>query len=280
MKYLLVGFLCLASMAGTAAPDTVVKIGKTELTIPAPDGFVPVVPEMKALNQVLDAAMFGDNARLAHFIPESDASAALANQVPETASSFSVQTPKKAANQPVTKADFAQLMKELVNNNAEIIQKIEKQMPDYLKQANSKLKAVDPDINFQDISFAPLPAHQQDERVLAYSMYLTMQTAAGPTRIACTANILHVKAKLLFVYAYAAEKELEWTRDISKQWVTGILARNASTPEVAKLEESGSGMFRTPGGRIARSAIIGGVIGGIFGLVQMIRKKKSSTTTS
>jgi hypothetical protein len=280
MKYLIAGLICLAGVTGMAVPDTIVRVGQIELAIPVPAGFTPVVPEMKAVNQLLDAMTYGDNQRLAHYIPESDASLALNNEIPEMARSFSVQTPKKIANQPATKADFAQLAKDLVKYNTEIIQKLEKETPGYLKQANTKLKEIDPDLNFQNMSFAPLPPHQQDERVLAYSMFMTTQTAAGPVRIACTANILHVKAKLLFVYAYAPEKEMAWTRDTSKQWVAGILASNPSTPDIAKLEQSGPSLLRTPGGRIARSAIIGAVVGGIFGLVQMLRKKKASTTST
>ncbi len=44
------------------------------MAIPVPAGFAPVVPEMKRLNQTLDAASYGENQRLGHLIPEGQVS--------------------------------------------------------------------------------------------------------------------------------------------------------------------------------------------------------------
>jgi len=260
------------------ATDTIVHIGRLEVTLPAPDGFAPVVPEMKTVNQLLDATTFKDNERLAHFIPETDVKAAMANDLPEMARSFSVQTPKKTLERTVTKSDFAQLTSNLLKQNSDIIKKIEKDIPNLVKETDAKLKAADLDLELQNLSLVPLPAHQQDERVLAYSMFLTIQNSGGPIQIACTANILHIKARLLYVYAYASPMELSWTRDVSKRWVAAILAANPTPPGLAKLEEHGPSLFRMPENTILRNALIGALVGGVGGLIRaMVRRKKSPT---
>ncbi len=132
-------------------------------------------------------------------------------------------------------------------------------------------------MKFQNLQFAPLAPHQQDERALAYSMFMSMQTAGGPMRLACTATFLYVKAKLLFLYAYAPEKELAWTREASKQWAADILSRNPSPPELAKLEEHGPSGWRGPQSTILRNALIGAIIGGLSGALRgVLRKKKTA----
>lgn len=276
MKTQIVAFLCLANFVGLAAPDLAIRVGGTELAIPVPAGFAPVVPEMKALNQVLDAMNYGQNERLGHLIPDSEVSAALANEIPEMARSFSIQTPKK--DRTLTKKDFQKLANEMVDQNSKIIAKLEKEMPGYLEKVNTKMKAaLDADVKFQNLTLVPLPSHQQEERALAYSMFMSMQTAGGPMRIAGTTTILYVKAKLLFLYAYAPENALAWTREVSKQWAADILARNPSSAELAKMEEHGPGGWRGPQNTILRNALIGAIIGGLIGgLRGFARKKRKS----
>ena len=38
---------------------------------------------------------------------------------------------------------------------------------------------------------------------------------------------LHVKDKVLFVYAFGPEKDLEWTRAAASTWATRIVAANS-----------------------------------------------------
>ena len=276
MKKQIVALLCLANFAGLAAPDFSVSVGGTDVAIPVPAGFAPVVPEMKTLNKMLDAASYGENERLGHLIPEGEATLALANEIPEMARSFSIQTPKK--DRTLTKKDFQNLAMEMVKQNLQLIAKLDKEMPGYLEKVNTKMKAaLDADMKFQNLTLAPLPPHQQEERALAYSMFMTMQSAGGPIRIAGTTTILYVKAKLLFLYAYAPEKELAWTREISRQWAADILSKNPSSPELAKMEEHGPSGWRGPQSTILRNALIGAIIGGLIGALRgFSRKKKNS----
>ena len=69
---------------------------------------------------------------------------------------------------------------------------------------------------------------------MAYSQYVNYGTAVagedmGNTVVAATTAFVHVRDKILFIYVYGAEDDLEWSRDFASNWLDQIFAANTAT---------------------------------------------------
>jgi ribosomal protein S17E len=278
MRPTTIPLLLLPLLAGTLiAAEVAINIGDTPLVIPTPRGFVPVTKEMAALDQMLETFVAPQNTRFISYIPESQWPAVQRGELPDMPRTLSLQTNKKTVTRTTTTSDFEELKKIVRRQNEDMVKQVEKQIPGFLEQATRKLEGqfnrkLDMDIN----GMVPLPPHEESERSMAYSILLNL-TVKGPDGQATnhpgvvTATFLHARGKLFFLYVNGAENDLEWSRDISRNWATAILAANPSDAATAKKESARSGGFDWS--RVLRSALIGGLIGGAYALLRMFMRK-------
>lgn len=272
---LLLWFQLLA--APLLADDVGINIGGTPITIPTPPGFIPVTADMTMLNQFFENFVAPQNKRFATFISEEYLPAIRRGEVPQMARTLSVQTAKTTVDRTITKSDFAKLKDTMQKQNAELMRKVEKEMPGMMEKINSKIEGqFDAKLDLSLAGIIPLPPHESSDRSLAFSMLVNyaMKTPDGTTTNISgpvTATFLHARGKLLFIYVNGAEKELEWTRTTAKAWATAILAANPSDAATAAKESARSGFDWN---RVWRSALIGAAVGGLIGLVRMFMKRK------
>src|SRR6266568_6285837 len=136
MKPVLSVFTCFSGTLASLASTTALDVGGTQLTVPSPAGFAVVPPEMILLLNQLDSFVTPVNQRLLWFLDDRELAKARAGLVPEAVRSLSVQCAKKDIQKLFTKPDFAKLKKMIREQNAELIKKVEKQMPGYMDKVN------------------------------------------------------------------------------------------------------------------------------------------------
>lgn len=277
--------ICLLTHLLLAAPlfatNVTIHIGDTPLSIPSPPGFVPVTSDMGRLDQVLDSFVVPQNVRFVSFIPEALLPALNSGKIPSMPRTLSVQTARTAVKRLVTLADFAELKKTVREQNAGLREKMEKEMPGMLERMNQRIEdRFNTRLNMNVNGMVPLPAHEESDRSMAFSMLINMsmnQPNGTPTNFAgvVTATFLLAKGKLFFLYVNGGENDLEWTRTLSKNWATAILAANPSDAATAALEAKPASGFDW--NLVMRSALIGAAIGGLFGLVRFVTRRSRGT---
>ena len=199
----------LLSVAGGAMAGGAVDIsvGGVSLTIPSPEGFSPVTPQMAPLYTPLQLYVPGIE-QFAAFIPEKDVHAALEGNLPYVPSRrFTVQTTKEDMGDSVSISDFEELKSEIKTYNDEIVGQTEAVLPGLVS----------------DLEL--LPVHEETDRTLAYSMFSGMDGERGVV----TTTFVHVKDKVLSFYCIAEESGLEWTREASRQWARAVIAENSES---------------------------------------------------
>ena len=77
----------------------------------------------------------------------------------------------------------------------------------------------------------PLPVHEETERSLAYSAFVKYDAndeAGNPAPFVAvmTVTFVLVKAKVLFLYSYAEESGLDWSKHISTQRGNAVIKAN------------------------------------------------------
>jgi hypothetical protein len=270
---LLVLFLGISSWAG----DVNINAGGTTMVIPPPDGFQIVPKDLSGLDLYFAKMVAPQNFRFVSFVSTSDVAAIRNGVTPAYIHNVSVQTNLKLVNHSATRQQFEETKHSLRTENEEIMKKVEKELPNALDKANKGIEEAfkaNPNMKFKGM--AMLPPHDEGDRQLAFSMLVNI-TAANPDGTTTnftgtvTTTFLFTKAKIFFTYVYGTKDELDWTRQVAKQWASAILAANPSDASEVTQESARQGF---DGNQVLVSSLIGGVIGG---LSVLFRKKFSGS---
>src|SRR5690606_9824378 len=122
------------------------------------------------------------------------------------------------------------------------------------------------------------PIHLDTDNAMANSMFMTVKGTVdgeniGADVVSATTLFLHVKDKVLFLYVYGRESELEWTREAAERWATDILAANPlSAAEQRAVERSDS--IGIDWSQVLEKALIGALVGGAIGLISFQFRKR------
>lgn len=210
------------------------------------------------------------------FIPESALPLALKDEMPDLTRTFSVQTAKKLMDIPVSIADFSKLKHSFKTQYEDIFKRVEKQVPDLMGKINegiTKQYTVNPGLSVSQT--IPLPPHQETNRTLAFSTFVkyNVNDVSGNSAsyvTVVTTTFVHVKSKVLFLYSYAEEDGLEWSREISKQWANAIVEANPSDFQSSVKTRNYLDMF-------IKYAILGGLIGVVVILIKWASNRRKSS---
>ena len=276
MKPVIFGLMLLSSI-GAQASD--IQVGDVQLTIPSPDGFSPVTPQMAPLFEMQKHFVAASNEEFLAFIAEENVPTAMAGEIPEMPRRFTVQTPKDLVGSFITSADFAEIKTVIKTQNDEILKKIEAQFPGLSSRVNQGIKEqFDVDPAFAISQMLPMPVHVETTRTFAYSSLAKyeMEDKQGntvPFVVVVTATIAHVKGKLLFLYSYAEESGLDWSKDASKQWAEAVIAANPADHQTATKEAQTPTAVNIDWNQVGAKAIQGAVIGGIIALFSVLLRR-------
>lgn len=262
-------FLILPTVSGASE----ISVGGVSLAIPNPDGFRPVTPQMALLYEVQKEFVAPENEEFVAFIPEQDIPAALNGNIPDMPRRFTVQTAKSLIGASVSNSDFAKLKDIIRTQNNELIKKVEAQLPNLIRKMNEGItKKYNVDLAFSVSQMVPMPVHDETDRTLAYSALVKydMKDEHGnpaPFVAVVTATFVHVKSKVLFLYSYAEESGIEWSRETSRHWADSVVASNPSDLHSSVKEALPSAVSGIDWGKVGAKAVAGAIIGLIIGLI-------------
>jgi hypothetical protein len=254
-------------------------VGDTVLEVPDPPGFARVTPRMAALFQLAKHFVGPANEEFLSYIPESEVQKALNNEIPDLERRCSVQTAKTLIDISVSKSDFSRFKGQMKTEMDAIFKKVEEQTPGLVENVNKGITeqtGLDAALSLSQV--IPLPPHEETDRTLALSQFGKVgarDEAGRPVSMvfACTATLVHVKAKVLFLYLYAEESGLEWSRTKAKEWADSIVAANP--PDDTSLARES--VSRPVGGirwhKAVQRGVAGAVLGAIAGLAAWIRRR-------
>jgi len=279
MRSTIFTILLLSSSLGWASE---ISVGGVNLTIPKPEGYSAVTPEMAVLYEVQKQFVAPTNEEFVTFIPDSLVEMVLRDEIPDLPRRFAVQTAKSLINVTVTSSDFSTLKKTIKSQNSEILKKVESQLPELIGKMNEGIKEqYDVDLAFSVSQMVPMPVHEETDRTLSYSSLVkyNMKDEMGnpaPFVSVVTATFVHVKGKVLFLYSYAEESASEWSKQSSHEWASSIVNSNPSDFQTSVKETVPSSVFRIDWEQVGVKALIGAFIGlviGLFGWVKNRAKK-------
>ena len=257
-----------------------IDVGDRQIDLPVPEGYVELTPAMSPYYETMRAYISPRNVRYLMLVDASWADALSRGQAGDLVRFMNVETAKKISALSISSADFGEIRSDIRDQNDETFSEVKRQLPEILDKGNAK---VSEELNTKVVAkvggFVPLPVHLDSDDAIAYSMYVTAGGSVNGqdlnnTVLAATALVLHVKDKVLFLYVYAPEPELEATRALSAGWARDIVAANPlSGDEKRAVRRIGGGIDWQ---QVAKNALIGGVIGGLMGLLGrvVIKHKK------
>lgn len=280
MKIYLAAILLLIPTLGWSIP---INVGGTALDIPNPTDFAAITPQMSTVYKLQQQFIAPTNEQFVAFIPASEVPNALKNEVPDLGRTFAVQTATTLVGLSVSSSDFLKLKNIIKSQNDELSKEVEKEMPGLMKQANEGVtKQLGVDLALSMSQMVPLSPHKETDRTLAYSAFVkyAVNDEHGnqtPYVTVVTATFVHVKGKVLFLYSYAEESGLEWSRDISKQWSNAIIAANPPDVQSSLKEALPSAVTGIDWGKVGAKAVGGAIIGLIIGLIAWVMNRGKSS---
>ena len=280
MKSICLALLFLIPMASWAAD---ISVGGVSIEIPNPTEFSPITEQMVLMYEIQQQFVPPTNVEFVAFIPEQDVPAVLKGNIPELPRRFVVQTAQSLVGISVSNSDFAKLKSVIKSQNDEIMKKAEALLPGLMDKINEDIQTkYDVDLSFSVPQVLPMPVHQENDRTLAYSSLVKydMKDEHGnpaPFIAVVTATFVHVKGKVIFLYAYAEESGLEWSKEASRQWAGAVVAMNPSDLNAAAKEALPSFVSGIDWGKVGAKAIAGAITGLIIGLIAWrVKRGKAS----
>lgn len=260
-----------------------ILVGDVFIHVPAPAGFSPVTRQMRELYELQKQFVAPSNEEFVAFIPEDDVATASAGGIPDLTRRFTVQAERSMTRARISASDFNQLKRSLISEHDTLVKQFEKEFPGLIQNINDGvMRRHDIDAAVSAVRMIPFPVHEQTESTIALSSLVTYMMTDGDgnalTHVTViTTTFAHVNERVLFLYAYAEEDGLEWSRDASTRWANALVLANASDQQ-----SSASGSGSSAGGgfgwsRVGRTAIFGAGGGLLVALaVQALKRRKSS----
>lgn len=276
--------LCLFLIAlPRAVFAATIIVGGTEIEVPSPSSFSEVTPEMATLYVVQKQFVAHTNVEFVGFISEKDVPMALRDEIPELERRFTVQTAKSLVNVSVNKNNFGEFKQVIKTQNDEILKKAEAAIGKTIDKINENItNQYDIELALSISQMIPLPVHAETDRSLAYSAFVKYNIndeAGNPSSFVAvvTVTFIHVKGKVLFLYSYAEESGLDWSRNISSQWANTVVKANPSGFQSIIKENLPAAVTGIDWGEVGVKTLIGAFIGLIIGLISWIVKRGKSS---
>jgi len=207
------------------------NIGGEEITIPSPDEYVRVTQQMDAVYRL--HSHMGDpmNDLLASYIPQSDAAIAMQGELPLLERGLVLKVGKILKGMSVSSQDFADMKNEIKSQNKEIINSSLPKLQEITKEKGQGIsKEFDVDLALEISQMIPLDPHYESENVFSYSMYIVYKISdPGNSEeyvTSATITLVNVSGKVISLYSYGAQNDIEWTQNSSKAWSKKITASN------------------------------------------------------
>lgn len=279
MRTLLLATLIIFGDIAFAAP---IDVGGVGIEVPNPKGFTPVTEAMAELYEFQKLLVTPTNQAFIHFIPMEESAEALSGELPEMERRFSVQTAKGLISASISTSDFEGLKSGIKSQNAEILKQVQDQLPDVMSNISEGVsKQYNVNIALSVSKMLPLPVHLESDRALVYSSiggYDMIDENGEPINfvVVVTTAFVHIKGRVVFLYSYAGEDDLEWSRRATADWIDSVVNSNPSDVSDSLREAMPSAASGINWSKVADKAIIGAVIGLLLGLVSWVKGRRKA----
>ena len=274
---LLLAASALLQMSTTIRAAHIDVAGDT-LEIPSPIGFSAITPKMVAIFDFQTKSWPESAVHYLTFIQDFEVPVALKNEIPDMERRLAVTTVREVVGKTVRRSDFAELKSVFISSNEKLAEQIKQTLPDEMEKQSKRMSAqAGASVKMDIPQSVRYPPHDDSERSFAIST-LNSFTQTGsdgkPTfkTVSVTTSYLHVRGKLLVLYAYGEKDALTWTRDTSKHWADAILAANPDE----KSSAAGSTQSRSRDIDWVGTAVIGLLTAGLWGAFAVIRKQQAN----
>lgn len=209
-----------------------ITVGSTDLIIPAPASFAKVTPKMSAVYRLLEQSVDPVNGQLVYYIEEQYTTRALAGEIPNLKKTLRLKVSNSLNNRYIDQAAFKEFIVSIDKDNSQLYDSIIKDTPGIIDETVSKINnEFNSNFDMSPTKMLPLPAHKKNDYIYSYSMLVTIKLADNnserTTRVFVMTNaVLNVSGKIIHLYAYAPQEELEWTRSSIDEWCQTILENN------------------------------------------------------
>jgi hypothetical protein len=205
-----------------------ISVGGTRLSIPAPAGYSPITSDMEPYARLAKRFVPPSNEQFAVFLRDQDVALAVRGGLPKAQRKFYVQTMKQFIESSVSTADFAELKQMIKTQNDENLKKAEAQLPGLIEKVNKGvLEDYNLDLNLS-LAFSTIAKYSQNDE----------DGQPSVCEGVATLTLLHVQAKVLFLYTGAEKSGLAWSRTQCQKWADTVIAANPSMGTIAVREAS------------------------------------------
>lgn len=171
--------------------------------------------------------------------------------------------------------DFEELENLTKRQNKKIIESMESEIPGHFESISKGIsEEFDVDFAVKLAGMMPLEPHYESDNALSYSMYVSYGTSVEGMKknfsVASTATYLNVAGKVLFLYCYGPQGELDWTRRTSRAWADAVLASNSRPPAGRSI---GRGIDWN---EVLEKGLIGAVVGSLIALALGLARRSRS----
>lgn len=254
---------CLA-LYSTSAFAVDLDLSGTQLTVPTPAGYELVTEKMALFFEMKDQFVIETNIELASYVPNETVAELLVDIIPLFERRFSVQVSKALANKNIARRNFDELKGYLKDENQKVFDEIKAQLPTLESQINTGISEnYDVDIGLALNGITPLEPHLNTDNSFGYSSYVSYklpgEDGTPETHVSVTTNIiLYLKERLVFLYVFGSEEDLNFTREEGNKWVTAIIEANPYSAADTTAEAMPEVLRRINWGSVLTSALVGG----------------------
>ncbi|MEM8722962.1 MAG: hypothetical protein AAGE84_27380 [Cyanobacteria bacterium P01_G01_bin.39] len=207
------------------------NIGGQQISVPNPDQYIRVTPEMDIVYRLYKSTEDPYHKLLASYISQSDAEIAMQGELPSLEKGFYLKVLKIAETESVTPQDFAKIKKNIKTQNqqnqASNLSKLQELAEENGKSMSKELGV---DLTFNVSQAIPLDPHYESENTFSYSLYLVSQVSVMGEQqeyvMAATATLVNLSGKVVSLYSFGEQADLEWTQKASRTWSEKAIASN------------------------------------------------------
>lgn len=233
MMHILVTALLATSAAIGAHGNTNIKVGSITLNIPPPQGYTLVTKNMGELSRASKQFVPSTNVELATFVPNHSAAVALSDhRIPYARRYFRIQISRSNIHTTASDRYFSQLKDLLKHNIRDVMYKVATKFPNIFTQSEINIaKKYGLYLAHAKLNVIPLPHNRATKHSFSYSILIKINqhhasTAQQPLTITATATLVHVKGKVLFMYCYSMDNNLQWSQRASREWAAAVISEN------------------------------------------------------
>ncbi|WP_298862273.1 hypothetical protein [uncultured Gimesia sp.] len=260
-----------------------IKVGETELEIPAPAGFVLTTSEMAVqapFSQKLPALGSGTEL-IADYISQDEVPAVLEGKRSPGRKFISLYVSQNTRSKTVGVQDFDKIKSNTKRENHHAMNQMRDANPELFDSIREKIEQnSDGKIKLQIPQFILLKEHFETPHAISYSSLYTfklIEDDGNKKAVICyTMTDLNPAGKMLFMLCGAPQDDLEWTRSASKAWAEAILNANPEAPEGSHLEEKSPPINLIQAGDVPKLVLATILIG--IGLLYLCLKKRPSVS--